>query len=180
MTVHSVTNKVYTPPAPMTPAPSTPDSLKTAQRKPSPPSVNTYSSSRYSAPLRSAPATKTTFSRFGSSTYCPGCHQSVSPMERGVVPGPQGTRWHGSCLICGGREARGRNGRRRDGRPGCGKQLDSSAKYDAEEKGVWCRECLVSRYFVRTSSLSRVANVYLISCSSPAPRAPRNFRRLAP
>lgn len=71
-------------------------------------------------------------------------------MERGVVPGPQGTRWHAGCLVCGGkREVRkgvwGR-GERAKGEPGCGKRLDSAAKGDGEG-GVWCRECLVGTYF---------------------------------
>lgn len=61
-------------------------------------------------------------------------------MERGVVPGPQGSRWHASCLICGGKEAKGR--RKEMGKPGCGKKLDSAAKTDAEGR-VWCRECLL-------------------------------------
>lgn len=59
------------------------------------------------------------------------------------MPGPQGSRWHATCLVCGGKEAKGRGGRRKDGKAGCGKQLDSSAKRDAGEGGVWCRECLV-------------------------------------
>ena len=85
--------------------------------------------------------------RFGGQTACPGCHQSVSVMERGVVPGPQGTRWHASCLICGGRRETTRaqllgRGREEKGK-GCGKKLDSAAKSD-REGGVWCRECLVS------------------------------------
>jgi len=145
MTVRSVTNSVYTPP--VSTVPTTAKSSKKEVRRSSPPSVSSQSS-RYSAPLRSAPATKATFTRFGSTTACPECQKSVSPMERGVVPGPQGTRWHSSCLICGGREARGRHGRRRDGQPGCGKQLDSSAKQGADERGVWCRECLVSETFL--------------------------------
>ncbi|KAI0068413.1 hypothetical protein BV25DRAFT_1793553 [Artomyces pyxidatus] len=104
---------------------------------------SSYSSSRYTAPLQSAPATTTTFPRFGGSTCCAGCHKPVSPMERGVVPGPQGTRWHAACLICGGKEAKGRGGRRRNGQPGCGKSLDSSAKRGADEGVVWCKECLL-------------------------------------
>jgi len=64
-------------------------------------------------------------------------------MERGVVPGPQGQRWHSSCLVCGGKQAKGRGGRRVNGQPGCGKQLDSSAKRDTDAGGVWCRDCLV-------------------------------------
>ncbi len=62
-------------------------------------------------------------------------------MERGVVPGPQGSKWHAGCLICGGLEAKGK--RKQAGKAGCGKKLDSGAKVDAEG-GVWCRECLVS------------------------------------
>lgn len=70
-------------------------------------------------------------------------------MERGVVPGPQGTRWHASCLICGGRRETTRSqllGRGREEKSkGCGKKLDSAAKSD-REGGVWCRECLVSSF----------------------------------
>lgn len=62
-------------------------------------------------------------------------------MEMGVVPGPQGTKWHAACLICGGKGAG--KGRRDKSQPGCGKRLDSAAKRDAQG-GVWCRECLVS------------------------------------
>ncbi|KIP12578.1 hypothetical protein PHLGIDRAFT_98007, partial [Phlebiopsis gigantea 11061_1 CR5-6] len=102
------------------------------------------SSSRYERPPPSAPPTTTSFSipqpRFGGSITCPGCHKAVSPMERGVVPGPQGSKWHGGCLICGGHEAKGR--RKQDGKAGCGKKLDSAAKTDAEGS-VWCRECLL-------------------------------------
>ena len=100
-------------------------------------------SSRYSAPLQFAASVSSPMPRFGTSTPCPGCSQSVSPMERGVVPGPHGQRWHSSCLVCGGRQAKGRGGRRINGQPGCGKQLDSSAKRDASTGGIWCRDCLV-------------------------------------
>lgn len=62
-------------------------------------------------------------------------------MERGVVQGPQGTKWHAGCLICGGLEAKGR--RREPGKPGCAKKLDSAARTD-NDGNVWCRECLVS------------------------------------
>ncbi|KAL4243561.1 hypothetical protein ABKN59_001106 [Abortiporus biennis] len=109
-----------------------------------------YSSSRYEqaqpAPTTAPPTTTTFFPsipekpRFGGSIQCPGCSQSVSPMERGVVPGPQATKWHSSCLICGGKEAKGR--RKDVGKPGCGKKLDSAAKTDADGR-VWCRECLL-------------------------------------
>lgn len=80
---------------------------------------------------------------------CPGCHKSVSVMEKGVVPGPQGTKWHSTCLVCGGKDATNRKGRREDDKqPGCGKRLDSAAKADGEG-GVWCRECLVSLMYAR-------------------------------
>lgn len=62
-------------------------------------------------------------------------------MEMGVVPGPQGSRWHATCLVCGGRGTG--KGRRDKSQPGCGKRLDSAAKRDTQG-GVWCRECLVS------------------------------------
>ncbi|KAH7931137.1 hypothetical protein BV22DRAFT_1027898 [Leucogyrophana mollusca] len=96
-----------------------------------------YSSSRYERPL---PSASTPFPRFGSSASCPGCLKSVSPMEMGVVPGPQGSRWHASCLACGGKGST--KGRRDKGQPGCGKRLDSAAKRD-NDGGVWCRECLL-------------------------------------
>ncbi|KAI0274619.1 hypothetical protein BC834DRAFT_848952 [Gloeopeniophorella convolvens] len=105
-------------------------------------SSTTRLSSRYSAPLQFASNASNPVPRFGISTPCPGCSQSVSPMERGVVPGPQGQRWHSSCLVCGGKQAKGRGGRRVNGQPGCGKQLDSSAKRDTGQGGVWCRDCL--------------------------------------
>ncbi|KAJ6503392.1 hypothetical protein C8R47DRAFT_1038983 [Mycena vitilis] len=103
-------------------------------------------SSKYERPPHTAPPTSTpsTFPRFGTSTSCPGCHVSVSPMERGVVPGPNGTRWHASCLVCGGKKPPVKpwaiREEKKKGAPGCGKKLDSAAKSDGEG-GVWCREC---------------------------------------
>ncbi|KAK2461810.1 hypothetical protein APHAL10511_006273 [Amanita phalloides] len=108
------------------------------------------SSSRYESPSMGG------IPRFGSRNTCPGCNIPVSPMERGVVPGPQGTRWHAACLICGGKKKKaitqqksatwmiGRNGgdKKRNGEPGCGKKLDSAAKTDRDGE-VWCRECLL-------------------------------------
>lgn len=107
-------------------------------------------SNRFERPL--APPhipTKGPAPRFGGQSFCPGCQKPVSPMERGVVPGPQGTRWHSSCLVCGGKKetttarllGRPRDERKK-GEPGCGKKLDSAAKSDGEG-GIWCRECLV-------------------------------------
>jgi len=122
---------------------------KEAANSPSTPSSTTPLSSRYSAPLQFAPSVSNPMPRFGTTTPCPGCSQSVSPMERGVVPGPQGQRWHSSCLVCGGKQAKGRGGRRVNGQPGCRKQLDSSAKRDTGAGGVWCRDCLVSSLSIR-------------------------------
>ncbi|KAH8100617.1 hypothetical protein BXZ70DRAFT_938061 [Cristinia sonorae] len=99
------------------------------------------SSSRYDPPAISSAAPIFPSSRkFGTSSSCPGCNQAVSQMERGVVPGPQGSRWHATCLVCGGKETRGK--RKEDGKAGCGKKLDSAAKTDAFGN-VWCRECLL-------------------------------------
>ncbi len=118
---------------------------------PSPQRNNTnQSSSRFERPPTTAPANTTSFPRFGSRSACPGCHKSVSPMERGVVPGPQGSKWHMDCLVCGGKRPPlkstswmlGRGEEKKKG-PGCGKKLDSAAKTDADGR-VWCRECLVS------------------------------------
>jgi len=124
-------------PANHSPAAASPRNTVTA-------TYHTSSSSRYERPLPSAPASCTTFAssqpRFGSSSSCPGCKKAVSPMEWGVVPGPNGTRWHAACLVCGGKEARGR--RKDDGKPGCGKKLDSAAKTD-RDGAVWCRECML-------------------------------------
>ncbi|KAF7307037.1 hypothetical protein MIND_00496800 [Mycena indigotica] len=103
-------------------------------------------SNKFERPPMTAPPTSTpmTFPRFGGSNSCPGCNVSVSPMERGVVPGPQGSRWHASCLVCGGKKPPTKSWAFRDekkkGVPGCGKKLDSAAKRDVEGR-VWCREC---------------------------------------
>jgi hypothetical protein len=107
----------------------------------------TQSSLKYDfdRPPTTAPATTILFPpaspRFGSSTACPGCKKIVSLMEKGVVQGPKGTRWHAACLVCGGKGKR-----KGDEKPGCGKKLDSGAKGDGEG-GVWCRECLVCWIF---------------------------------
>ncbi|KAF8527928.1 hypothetical protein BU17DRAFT_81163 [Hysterangium stoloniferum] len=86
---------------------------------------------------KTAPADSGTFPRYGKSEACPGCHKSVSAMEYGVVTGPQNSRWHAACLVCGGKGAK-------LPRPGCGKKLDSGAKIDVGGV-VWCRECMVRR-----------------------------------
>lgn len=107
------------------------------------------SSSKPERPPLIAPSSSgnNSFPRFGSRTSCPGCQKTVSPMECGVVPGPHGTRWHSSCLVCGGKKEPpptwvlniSREERKKD-EPGCGKRLDSAAKSDGEG-GIWCREC---------------------------------------
>lgn len=110
----------------------------------------------------------TSFPRFGIPTTCPGCRISVSHMERGVVPGPQGSRWHSSCLICGGKGLK-EAARRDPNIPGCGKRLDSAAKTDGDG-GVWCRECLVclcstSDYFYNMIVNSLICFAYFVSSS---------------
>ncbi|KAH8120105.1 hypothetical protein DFH11DRAFT_1558333 [Phellopilus nigrolimitatus] len=115
--------------------------LKTKSSSISVSSSPSPSPSKPERPPKSAPSSISSFPRFGSGSTCPGCRISVSPMERGVVPGPQGSRWHASCLICGGKGVP--TGPRRDpSTPGCGKRLDSAAKTDGEG-GVWCRECML-------------------------------------
>lgn len=120
--------------------PSTPITLPSSQ------SLAYQTSSRFDPSPSIAPSASTSFPRFGSRIVCPGCHKSVSPMERGVVPGPQGSRWHASCLVCGGKKEIMKGWRNREekkeGEPGCGKKLDSAAK-SGNDGGIWCRECLV-------------------------------------
>ncbi|CAG8604377.1 4844_t:CDS:2, partial [Acaulospora colombiana] len=67
---------------------------------------------------------------------CAGCEKMVAVMEPGVVPGPNGSRWHASCLVCGGKGVQ-----KRSGEPGCGKKLDRDAKLDPEGK-TWCSSCM--------------------------------------
>ncbi|KAL1749051.1 hypothetical protein HDZ31DRAFT_28189 [Schizophyllum fasciatum] len=150
-----------------------PPNLQKAKTTPVP------SSSRYEAQPRTAPSTQTSFPRFGGSMACPGCQKNVSPMERGVVAGPQNTKWHGPCLVCGGKKespkgwlSRGREERKK-GEPGCGKKLDSAAKLDANG-GVWCRECsLLLNAALRASPQSSptrtTPNVPLPSGSTSSP-----------
>ncbi|KAJ6519961.1 hypothetical protein C8R45DRAFT_953397 [Mycena sanguinolenta] len=135
-----------------TPIPSIFSTKATPGLFPRPPSTGPVTaviseSSKYDRPPNTAPATTTpsSFPRFGTSNQCPGCHLSVSPMERGVVPGPHGSRWHASCLVCGGKKPPSTKSwvikeERKKGVPGCGKKLDSAAKEDGGG-GVWCREC---------------------------------------
>ena len=111
-----------------------PKPRSTRQLSPSLPMVTSDSSSE--RPPTNAPPLSKSFPRFGGSECCPGCHGPVSLMQYGVVSGPQNSRWHGNCLVCGGKGAK-------PPRPGCGKKLDSAAKTDREGR-VWCRECMVS------------------------------------
>ncbi|TCD66366.1 hypothetical protein EIP91_001415 [Steccherinum ochraceum] len=121
---------------PSLPVKSSPSSATRARSQ----TTSYTTSSRYDPPPVSAAPIFPSARRFGTTTSCPGCNQAVSQMERGVVSGPQGSKWHATCLVCGGKEAKGR--RREDGKPGCGKKLDSAAKTDALGN-VWCRECLL-------------------------------------
>ncbi|KDR85129.1 hypothetical protein GALMADRAFT_324195 [Galerina marginata CBS 339.88] len=122
---------------------------------------------------------KAVFPRFGGQNACPGCQKSVSLMERGVVPGPQGTRWHASCLVCGGKKeptravllGRGREEKKK-GEPGCGKKLDSAAKSDGEG-GVWCRECLLLRGVGGSPQTSPARSPLHSFTSSPTKIAPQ-------
>jgi len=88
-------------------------------------------------------------------------------MEHGVVPGPQGTRWHALCLVCGGKREVSNpwglwKGREEKGKAeiGCGKKLDSAAK-STKDGNVWCRECLVSYHQLSTK-------VSILSCLTTA------------
>ncbi|KAG9005468.1 hypothetical protein FRB94_001553 [Tulasnella sp. JGI-2019a] len=105
-----------------------------------------------STSANAGPATDTPVAtpRFGSATACPGCRMTVSPMERGIVPGPGATKWHAACLVCGGR--RNALSKRSSATwtgldesvaksPGCAKKLDSAAKGDLTEGVMWCRDC---------------------------------------
>ncbi|KZT61494.1 hypothetical protein CALCODRAFT_514782 [Calocera cornea HHB12733] len=95
---------------------------------------------RPSSPLKSP--------TFAAALRCPACSKSVSPMERGTVPGPGGGRWHATCLKCGAEKKVDIDEAGEDelmidaevlkGR-GCAKKLDTGAK---EAGGrVWCRRC---------------------------------------
>ncbi|KAG6911858.1 hypothetical protein DXG01_000105 [Tephrocybe rancida] len=127
VTIHKVPTIASSPVA--TASPPVRPAMKTPHSTPA-------SSSRLERLPSTAPPTtvNTSFPRFGSRTTCPGCANSVSPMEQGVVPGPQNTRWHASCLVCGGKKEtpkgmviwRSREEKKIE--PGCGKKLDSAAK----------------------------------------------------
>ncbi|KAJ3836869.1 hypothetical protein F5878DRAFT_624049 [Lentinula raphanica] len=135
-------------------------SVSSVTSPPSSPGSGTYVSSRYSRPPLSTPSMSKSTSgsgsgsapRFGTVNTCPGCKKSVPQVSFGIsegersVQGPNGTRWHVMCLVCGGKKPstkgvvlRGRDERRK-GEPGCGKRLDSGAKTDGDS-GVFCREC---------------------------------------
>ncbi|KIK71152.1 hypothetical protein GYMLUDRAFT_33286 [Collybiopsis luxurians FD-317 M1] len=146
--------EVSSPPAQPLPVRRTHVSSKSISSLPSPPSPNTgsYVSSRCSPPVTTPlTSTSTSIPRFGGANSCPGCKKSVSQVSFGIsegersVQGPNGTRWHRNCLVCGGKKEpsrgvilRGRDERKK-GEPGCGKRLDSGAKTDGEK--VFCREC---------------------------------------
>jgi len=73
-----------------------------------------------------------TTASLGTSNICPRCKIKVAPLERGTVTGPQGERWHQTCLRCG----------RDNPKQGCSKQLDERATI---LQGVpFCRLCAVS------------------------------------
>ncbi|KAJ3759931.1 hypothetical protein EV360DRAFT_93869 [Lentinula raphanica] len=101
--------------------------------------------------------------RFGTVNICPGCKKSVPQVSFGIshgersVQGPNGTRWHFMCLVCGGKKPttkgvvpRGRDERRK-GEPGCGKRLDSGAKIDGDS-GLLLPASLASPHWSPTRS----------------------------
>lgn len=62
------------------------------------------------------------------------------------MPGPGATKWHATCLVCGGKNRSKRASaswitREEPKGPGCSKKLDSAAKGDATEGILWCRDC---------------------------------------
>ncbi|KAG8907575.1 hypothetical protein FRB99_003499 [Tulasnella sp. 403] len=146
----------------------------------------TWTGHRSSNSLSSTPSgipalrSSATAPRFGSTTTCPGCKISVSPMERGIVPGPAATKWHASCLVCGGKN----NAKRASGMwksrdevkgPGCGKKLDSAAKGDVSEGVLWCRGCwdIAKDLGIDPASPSSSLSPTLHSSTSIFPTAPR-------
>lgn len=144
MTIYKIPAAAYS----MSTSKSTPSPLTKSTTRTKTSAVQSMSS-RLERPSLTAPTSDTTyFPRFGSNTTCPGCSKPVFPMEQGVVPGPQTTRWHASCLVCGGKKEtprgmmswRGRE--EKNPEPGCGKRLDSAAKTGVDGS-VWCRECSV-------------------------------------
>ncbi|KAJ3737081.1 hypothetical protein DFJ43DRAFT_1049122 [Lentinula guzmanii] len=159
ITIH----KIASPPSQPLPARRThtfSKSVSSVSSPPSSPSSGAHVSSRYSRPPLSAPSMSNSSSssssssalRFGTKNSCPGCKKSVPQVSFGIsegersVQGPNGTRWHVMCLVCGGKKPstkgmiiRGRDERKKD-EPGCGKRLDSGAKTDGDS-GVFCREC---------------------------------------
>ncbi|KZO98297.1 hypothetical protein CALVIDRAFT_596843 [Calocera viscosa TUFC12733] len=114
----------------------------------SPPSTLFFPAPTPAAAALPRPASPLKSPTFGTALQCPACSKSVSPMERGTVPGPGGGRWHTTCLKCGA-EKRVQPGEAGEdeatidpealkGR-GCAKKLDTGAK---EAGGrVWCRRC---------------------------------------
>ena len=103
-----------------------------------------------SSPRTSSPATQGQVQSSPTSTgrfTCGGCHRTVFQMERGVVPGPQGSKWHVLCLICGGKDWQAKSlEAKRWGldatEVGCGKKLDSQARTDRLGR-AYCRNCMV-------------------------------------
>lgn len=68
-------------------------------------------------------------------------------MEKGVVPGPQSSKWHVLCLVCGGKDWKAKSLEAKrwgldDTEIGCGKKLDSQARTDRLGR-AYCRDCMV-------------------------------------
>jgi hypothetical protein len=127
------------PQTPTTPPPihdsPTPDGRALASSSPPPPRPRLMASA--SRPRK-----------FGGTGSCPACGILVSPLERGTIAGPRGTRWHAKCLRCGsGPMGAIKTHRPGHKRAGCGKALDDGASLD-EQGNAWCRLCFVSDYAV--------------------------------
>lgn len=83
------------------------------------------------------------FGRLGGMQVCGGCNVAVSSLEG--VPGPRGQSWHRKCLVCSAPPAGQTTtafvpSRLSAAAKMCGKQLDSSAKVNAEGQ-LRCRAC---------------------------------------
>lgn len=81
-------------------------------------------------------------SKFGGMSTCAGCGSKLSSLES--IPGPRGTYWHRSCLVCKGKPVKKENNlgyaSLKKVESICGKKLDSGAKVTVEGD-VRCRDC---------------------------------------
>ncbi|KAF8295727.1 hypothetical protein DL93DRAFT_785970 [Clavulina sp. PMI_390] len=130
---------------------TTPFSASPASHRSPPPASRSYTTP--ASQMQGSPASSPSASAAVSNGRftCGGCHQTVFQMERGVVPGPLGGKWHVLCLVCGGKDWKSKSldfkrwgrGPNDEGSAelGCGKKLDSQARMDRIGR-VYCRDCL--------------------------------------